>query len=279
MAFCNGYIINMEKPSKQSKEKTKTKKKKKKKKGEKKRKRPTEEGEEGARSIKHDETERCYRCEFCSTFATTNPVIFSNHVRTCKVKHTTTTISDCLRNQTVSLSLWTKPTKPTTTSKPTTPSDDDNKFDESYCRETLASLGATFSATVHKKTTVLLATSDAVKRRTQRVRKAAKKKIPIVLPEWLEACKAHKSQLKFDDYLLTFVPSAASAAGGGGGDNGKGEESEEGEDGKEVQEAADDLKSDLLMEHVQHFDLGCCCGCHDNDPPLSTCEWCPQCYA
>ena len=262
---------DLEKPpnlAKQSKEKTK-KKKKKKKKGEK-RKRPTEE------------EERSYRCEFCSTFATTNPVIYSNHVRTCKVKHTTTTISDCLCNQTVSLSLWTKPTKPTTTSKPTTPSDDDNKFDESYCRETLASLGATFSATVHKKTTVLLATSDAVKRRTQRVRKAAKKKIPIVLPEWLEACKAHKSQLKFDDYLLTFVPSAASAAGGGGGDNGKGEVSEEGdegEDGKEVQEAAADLKSNLLMEHVQHFDLGCCCGCHDNDPPLSTCEWCPQCYA
>jgi hypothetical protein len=238
-------------------------KKKKKKKSNKKRKHEDEATEDNA-DRKH--AKRSYSCVWCTTqpiYETTDPILYSNHVRMCKTKHTTTTVSDCLQGTVVALSLWSKPG-----------ADAAVTFDEKDLRGKLISLGATFSNTIHKKVKVLLATSDACRRGTQRVRKAWKKKIPILLPEWLEACVANKRAVDRDGYTLSYV---------GGGDNSSSSSSSSSSrsavaDNNEEAGATKDLTSKACMDHVQHFDFGCCCGCHDSEPPLLTCEWCPECY-
>jgi hypothetical protein len=207
--------------------------------------------------IQNKQQRRSYTCNWCSStspFTTIDPVQFSNHVRSCKHANTTTVISNCLKGTIVSVSLWSKPNS-------------SRSFDEKEVKNILVSLGATYSPTVHRKVNILVATNDAVERGTQRVRKATKKNIPIVLPEWLEACVANKREVQIDDYTLSFEK--RSSSGGG---------SSESKPNNEEVDATKDLQSSTLMKHVQRFDLGCCCGCHDIVPPLSTCEWCPQCY-
>ena len=214
---------------------------------------------------KRPATDRTYSCRHCpqKSFETTNPVTFSNHVRLCKSKQTAASaVSNCLHDQTISFSLWTKP-------------DATRPYDESDLRATLVSLGGTFSATVHKKVRLLIATRDAVRRGTQRVRKAAKKNITIVQPEWLKACAANKARVNPADYALAYTrPTTSSTTSK---EDANVNDGITGDLDKEDAEAAEDLKSSLLMEHVQTFDLGCCCGCHDN-PSATSCEWCPECY-
>ena len=111
------------------------------------------------------------------------------------------------------------------------------------------------------------------------MRKAAKKNIPMVCPEWLEACVANKRKVETTGYTLCYQKSSSSSGGSGGGSGeGGSDAAEERLEAKEQAAAEKDMKSVASMQHVQTFDFGCCCGCHDNVPPLATCEWCPDCY-
>jgi hypothetical protein len=68
-----------------------------------------------------------------------------------------------------------------------------------------ASVGATHSATVHKRVRYLIVTDVAFKTKSQRVRKALKFKIPIVHYKWLEECKSLKKLVDIGPYRLDDV--------------------------------------------------------------------------
>ena len=63
-------------------------------------------------------------------------------------------------------------------------------------------VGAIHSNTVHKRVAYVVSTEDAYKGKTQRVRKAAKYKIPVVKLEWLQECIGSKKMLDFHPFVL-----------------------------------------------------------------------------
>lgn len=63
-------------------------------------------------------------------------------------------------------------------------------------------LGATVSNQVCKRMNVLVCTKSAVDRSTQRVRKAMKKKKPVVSVAWIEACRSEGRKLDYEPFRL-----------------------------------------------------------------------------
>lgn len=210
--------------------------------------------------------ERVYTCKLCG-IKSRNAPFFSNHVRECKAKAKgKLAIIDeasgkpILDGVLVSISVWQN-----TTLRESPLS---RVWDESKVKTLLTELGATYSRNVHKRVNYLVVSEDAVVRNTQSVRKAAKRSVPMVKAEFLVACKTARSRVDHTPYVVT-------------GKQADGMHTKQKLDSEihvnELKEAKGDLKSKVLMEHAQTFDLGCCCACHDlksND-----CEWCHDvCY-
>ena len=63
-------------------------------------------------------------------------------------------------------------------------------------------VGAIHSNTVHKRVSYVISTDDAYRGKTQRIRKAAKYKIPVIKLEWLRECIESKKMLDFHPFVL-----------------------------------------------------------------------------
>jgi hypothetical protein len=123
------------------------------------------------------------------------------------------------------------------------------------CKE----LGADVKSQVCKRVQILICTQSAVKQATQRVRKAFKKKIPLVDVSWLEKCRKEQKRAEFEPYLLD----------------------------KEAEEAIKNRQQSVSEEAIsaevppdtgwsEPVALGCCCVCHENGTEQD-CKWCDNC--
>ena len=129
-----------------------------------------------------------------------------------------------------------------------------------------AALGGTYSATVHKKVDVLLASRGAVERRTQRVRKAVKVGVAVVdAALFLDASGDEGRRPDAAEFALRVEPGLAAAAGKAAAGDGAAVQPADGR-------GAVDINSDAYWVGSTVYDGGCSCACHD-EGKLS-CEWC-----
>ena len=128
----------------------------------------------------------------------------------------------------------------------------------SLCKD----LGAQTTGQVHKRVDVVIATQSAVDGNTQRVRKAWKKGIPVVLSEWIQEClKQH--------HVVDMEPFKKSESKGTVGNL---QLKEKAFKKKEKRSAAN------VADQTRTLDLGCCCVCHETSPNSRTeCDWCVEC--
>ena len=123
-----------------------------------------------------------------------------------------------------------------------------------------AALGGKYSATVHKRVAVLLATPGAVERRTQRVRKAAKLGVAIVdAASYLRACDGGRRP-DAADHALRPADGAAPAV-----------------EPPAACPKAVDINSDAYWAGAVTYDGGCSCACHDEGK--ASCEWCAHLHS
>ena len=132
--------------------------------------------------------------------------------------------------------------------------------------------GASTTGQLHKGVFCLVATESAVLGETQRVRKAWKKGIPIVTPEWIKKCMETKQVEPFDHYKYRQQRESAKPSS-------KKRKTKQIESTKSVEtlEEGDTLPTEGWSERV---DLGCCCLCHeteDGDNLDNRCPWCEDC--
>lgn len=115
------------------------------------------------------------------------------------------------------------------------------------------SAGAQYTAQVHKKVYCLVASSSAVKHATQRVRKAWKRRIPVVTIDWVKQCIQAGKLLEMDDFRM-----------------------EDKRENKSCDTSAPVAfsSSNIVLEE-RTVELGCCCVCHESD--AKDCEWCTDC--
>lgn len=127
-------------------------------------------------------------------------------------------------------------------------------------------LGGTYSATVHRNVGVLLASSGAASRKTQRVRKAAKLGVAIVdAAPFLDACEAgagpdpdaHALRVAADDAPAAAADGTAASAAG----------------------RAVDLNDAACWAGATTYDGGCSCACHDVPGAPPFCDWCADIHA
>ena len=126
----------------------------------------------------------------------------------------------------------------------------------SLCRD----LGAQTTGQVHRRVNAVIATRSAVEGNTQRVRKAWKKGIPVVSPNWIRECMKKGRSLDMGPYL----------------------QQEETRPEKEAKRReAQRLEKDNAEAHTKEqeitIDLGCCCVCHETASGRTECEWCIDC--
>ena len=118
-------------------------------------------------------------------------------------------------------------------------------------------LGAHVVSQVSKKVQLLVCTRSAAQQATQRVRKAHKKRIPIVDVAWLEECRKLGKKVELEPFLL------------------------DKEANKAIKNRQDNL--DAETDRVKEVDpktgwtepvsFGCSCVCHENGCEKD-CEWC-----
>ena len=125
-------------------------------------------------------------CKHCGSFTSSDRRKFSNHVRLCKAGKK----ADCnaLKGLVLSFSAWGAAGTKT----------EDLKAQIEAC-------GGKHSNTTHKRVRYLLASSEAVERRTQGVRKAWKLGVPVLAIEFLAACRrerAHVDPAPFQHWLI-----------------------------------------------------------------------------
>ncbi len=121
------------------------------------------------------------------------------------------------------------------------------------CKE----MGAQVTSQVSKRVQLLLCTRSAVERATQRVRKAYKKKVPMVDVMWLQNCRK-------EGYLISMEPFRLD------------EEAKHAISHRENNIAADsdevvDVPEDAGWSEPVSF--GCSCVCHENGTQKD-CQWC-----
>ena len=68
---------------------------------------------------------------------------------------------------------------------------------------TVKILGGKTSKMVHKRTAFVVATENAIRLNSQRVRKAKKCNVDIVTPKYITACQEAKTLLPRDEYKVT----------------------------------------------------------------------------
>jgi hypothetical protein len=128
-----------------------------------------------------------------------------------------------------------------------------------------ASLGASVSSQVCKRVNLLVCTPSAVDNATQRVRKAYKKKIPLVDMQWLVECQKQRCKLDIDEFRLDEKAQKAIESRANKRNNPKDFPNESRELDKE-----ENLPEAGWSEPVS---LGCCCVCHENGSEAD-CKWC-----
>jgi hypothetical protein len=125
-------------------------------------------------------------------------------------------------------------------------------------------LGATITGQLHRRVSCLVCNQTAVQNATQRVRKAIKKKVPIVDAAWIRQCKKEEKLVdmepfRLDDVAVKVIESRKV----------KGSEvSVVAEDSTGVDDVPDSAWSEPAS-------LGCCCVCHENGD--DDCPWCTNC--
>lgn len=119
----------------------------------------------------------------------------------------------------------------------------------SAVRALIEKAGGSVSSVTHKRVHVLVATERAVARRTQRVRKALKHKVPIVSVDYLMACDKAQECLPTAGFVLDQIEPEPKA---------------EQHAGATTRAPARELGKPVVVKSV---DLGCCCSCHDSGKP------------
>jgi hypothetical protein len=114
--------------------------------------------------------------------------------------------------------------------------------------------GAQYTAQVHRKVYCLVASSSAVRRATQRVRKARRRRIPIVTIDRVKQCVETGKLLDIDEFRVEEKPESK---------------------GCDKAIASDSGVTDVVIEE-RTVELGCCCVCHESDD-AKNCEWCTDC--
>lgn len=151
-----------------------------------------------------------------------------------------------------------------------TTSNNDSKTPESITYASVSNmtreLGAEVLGQMGKRVKFLICTHSAVQQASQRVRKAYKKKIPIVSVEWLEECYKRNERVDVLDYILDEEAKEAI-------DSRKERFIKEGEDNKTSDEF--EIPPDAAG-WSEAKSLGCCCVCHENGTEKD-CPWCVDC--
>jgi len=134
------------------------------------------------------------------------------------------------------------------------------------CRE----LGAEVIDLVCKRVSLVVCTEAAVKQATQRVRKAIKRKKPLVSVEWLEECKKRGRRVAMDAYLLDQAAEDVVH-------HRKERLLNAPSSGNRVDDD-DEFGSEPLPDSgwSEPQELGCCCVCHENGT-TADCPWCVDC--
>lgn len=114
------------------------------------------------------------------------------------------------------------------------------------------SAGAQYTAQVHRKVYCLVASSSAVKGATQRVRKAWKRRIPVVSIDWIKQCVETGKLQDMDDFRMPEKPTS-----------------------RDTSAPVASKNTDVVLEE-RIVELGCCCACHESDD-IKDCEWCTDC--
>lgn len=124
--------------------------------------------------------------------------------------------------------------------------------------------GGSVTGQVHKRVHCVVASQSAIQGKSQRVRKAWTKGIPLVTSAWLHQCIAERRVVAFNDYLVSQPDWQATGA------KQLSPSTEETTEGtlRRPKEATEEVTPITLS-------LGCCCICHEEGH--SDCPWCADC--
>jgi hypothetical protein len=124
--------------------------------------------------------------------------------------------------------------------------------------------GAKTTNQVHKRLFCVVATQAAVEGNTQRVRKAWKLGIPVVLLPWIIACERAGKFISIDGFVAPRKEVTKSE---------RLQARAERESQNEVARSAEAGEGDWSTT----VDLGCCCLCHESNAGVTECVWCVEC--
>jgi hypothetical protein len=119
-------------------------------------------------------------------------------------------------------------------------------------------LGAQVTNQVSKRIQLLLCTKSAVGKSTQRVRKALKRKIPIVDVAWLESCRLEGVSVDKGPFLLDEQAKESLAVRD-----------------KNVDDVVEQAEVDPDAGWTEGVSFGCSCVCHENGVEKD-CPWCSK---
>lgn len=138
--------------------------------------------------------------------------------------------------------------------------------------------GAKVTPQVHKKVSCVVATDSAVSSKSQRVRKAWSKGIPVVRVQWLADCIQNKQRLPMDQYHTKPNLDHPKHCSVQSFDR-QVHECDKKHSVKDTLLAALDASklSESSYPAERTMDLGCCCACHDSG--ATDCPWCVTCSA
>jgi len=131
--------------------------------------------------------------------------------------------------------------------------------------ELCQSMGATVTGQLHRRVSCLVCNETAVNNATQRVRKAVKKKVPLVDVAWVRQCSEEETCVNLEPYLLDDFAARVIES--------------RAERGSEVPVNDATVEVDELPASAwsEPTTLGCCCVCHENGD--DNCPWCTSCSA
>jgi hypothetical protein len=127
--------------------------------------------------------------------------------------------------------------------------------------QTIKSMGGEVLSQVGKRVQYMICTPSAVQKATQRVRKAYKKRIPIIDVVWLKVCAEEGRRVNVEDYRLDKEAGRAI------------QKRKEVKSPIEVQDVPPEEMPTNDAGWTEAQDLGCCCVCHENGT-AKDCSWC-----
>lgn len=125
-------------------------------------------------------------------------------------------------------------------------------------------LGASVTGQLHRRVSYLICNETAVNNVTQRVRKAVKKKVPLVDVAWIRKCQENQELVDLDPYRLDDLAIEVV-------ESRRKEVTDVFEEEGEV--GGDEVLPDKGW--TEPVSYGCCCVCHENGDV--NCPWCPDC--